>query len=597
MSRRPVIPVLWLATVIFARGYTQERTGDPAAAEKYVQWALGAAGEGRWREAEAALERAADYADVSSDLSYLLALARSHEGRPGGAVLEAARRALETDRWRRYTPEEGRLLEAETLIRLRSFPMALESLSRVPESAAAARLRLLALRGLPDMPAFRAAMARALEQYPREPALVRILLETLRPGYGTPLYPALPPQGLPPGNEGELVALALRRLPFLLESDPELAYRAVPFVRDTAEARRLVESYRAAGGRKAASLPAALALGVIDEDQAMDELFYHPALVSPARPAEPVLDRALLGSLYTLLRSDGGKDRFIRNLLSFSGVITEDAQEDGYIEARTRYRDGMITGYSRDADQDGLPETELFFTGGVPDRAEFVVLPDASVYGQPEAFRFPVKDEERSKAFLWWERYPAVLRTELAGLVYIPRPLELNYAPVRLAPLFGSGPLYPEGEQAGLTRRALVSFSLAIERPGYGGGLERVELDRGVPRRAVETLDGRTVSVTEFRLGRPYTQRIDLDLDGRMETVRRFRRDFESPVPAADHPWEYAGILEFSESDWDGDGVFEYGETYLPGNTVIRSWDMDRDGVREYVETSVGAGNDEVKQN
>jgi hypothetical protein len=64
-----------------------------------------------------------------------------------------------------------------------------------------------------------------------------------------------------------------------------------------------------------------------------------------------------------------------------------------------------------------------------------------------------------------------------------------------------------------------------------------------------------------------------MDMDGRLETIRRFRR--------SDFPPEDTGELMSSESDWDGDGIYDYGETY-EGDRVIRSWDMDRDGVREY---------------
>jgi tetratricopeptide (TPR) repeat protein len=591
MNRRPVLSALWLVTVIVARGYTQDgETGDPAAAEKYVQWVQGAIAEDRWREAEAALERAADYADVSSDLSYLLALVRSHQGRPRGAVLEAAVRALGTDRWRFYAPEAGRLLAARTLITLRSFSEALNLLGPAPQNADALILRLLALKGLSHIPAFRETLALALERYPRDPRPARLLCE----------YAA---GRTPGGNEQEMINLVLRRLPFLLEADPELAYLAAPFIRDTGEARRLVEAYRAGGAGRdfrasPASLPAALGLGLIDEDQGIRELFSPPGTELPAA-GEVRLDKSLLRAVWTLLRDGRGREFFIRNLLRFSGVIVEDRDQDGCMEGRTFYRDGMIAAYSYDQDQDGLPELEMAFTAGVPAWAEVVLLPGSARSVSP-VFALPLRDEERIKARVRWERYPAVFRAELEGAAYILRPLELLYAPVGLTPFLGiSDFLYPEAESPvpGLSRRILVMYSLFVERPGNSGGIEQVELDRGIPRRAVETLEGRTVSVTEFRLGRPYTQRIDLDLDGRMETVRRFRSEPEAPVPEADYPWEYVKILEFSESDWDGDGIFEYGETYLPNNTLIRSWDMDKDNIREYTETTGEAGDGEKKQN
>jgi hypothetical protein len=126
------------------------------------------------------------------------------------------------------------------------------------------------------------------------------------------------------------------------------------------------------------------------------------------------------------------------------------------------------------------------------------------------------------------------------------------------------------------------------ERPSreFQGAVERVTLGRGVPLRSAEYLEGRMISVTEFILGRPTVQRIDLDLDGRMETIRRFRREAGTPDPgegyAWDSPWEYAAVLAASESDWDGDGVYETGEEYLPSGAVARSWDLDKNGVREY---------------
>jgi hypothetical protein len=581
-------------------------SGDTAAAESYAAWVRQAIEKGRWGEAEAALERAADYAAVSSDLSYLLALARSHEGRPGGAALEAVRRSLETDRWRFYTPEAARLLEAETLITLMAYSEALRSLSPVPESAESCRLRLLAFKGLGDAPRFRSSMAQVLDRYPRDVRPARILFEFYRPpaygysesgGRGAAFFQDRRPPVIEAADR-DLVALALRRLPLLVEDDPALAYLAAPFIRDTEEARRLVGAYRARGGSDPEALPAALGLGLIGGGQAADEFFYP----HNGGSGEPVLDRALLESIWALLREEQDRNRFMRNLLGFSGVITEDRNRDGFPETRVRYRDGMILDYSRDAGQTGIAGVEIRFTAGMPDRGSLVLLPEDD--GRP--FAYAVSGADRPRVRVWWERYPSVLRTELGETTYIPRPLEFPIAPVRFVSLPGSGEpippqagvlgsgglLYPEGVTLyapALSRRTLVFFAAAIEQPGgnFNGAVERVELERGVPRRAREHLNGRIVSETEFLLGRPAVQRIDLDLDGHMETIRRFRQDIP-PLDFEDtesgRPWDYGTIMAASESDWDGDGIFEYGEEYLSGG-VVRSWDMNRDGVKEYSET------------
>ncbi|MDR1105357.1 MAG: hypothetical protein LBL44_03275 [Treponema sp.] len=548
-----------------------EPDGDAAAAGRYADWAEDAIGRGEWRAALTALERAADYGDVSSDLSLLLARARDHEGEPCGAVLDALRRALAADRWKKGSAAEARLLEAETLVRLRNYDGALRVLARNPGGERETELALLALKGLPGSGAFREAVGEALDRYPRNVRVVRVFFE----------YAA---RGMPAPGDEALMAAVLRRLPLLLEEDPELAFLAAPFVRDAADAGRLTASYRALFTPPSlpspASIPAALNAGLIGDFAATDELF----------AAEGDLDKDLLLSVFGLLRSEEGRDYFNRNLRAFSGVIVEDSDSDGFYESRTRYLEGEIQNYRHDADQDRLPEFTAVFSGGDPVRAEQVVLPEPDKLVQAGRGALPLRDGERIKARIEWEKYPAVLSAELEGCAYIPRPLDFFFSPFRLVELCGSGKggalLYPEYEEEypRLSRRSLVSFSIQIRRPSaeFRGADERVDLDRGVPRRAVETLDGRVVSVTEFERGRPLLQRADLDLDGRMETVRRFRRPAPRVPGEAEDLLEWKKELVFAESDWNGDGRYETAEEYLPGGERRYYGDMDGDGIRDY---------------
>jgi hypothetical protein len=581
---RRVLLALWLTAALTAlsaqSGFFPR--GDAAAAEGYLDWALTALDRGRWAEAGEALERARDYADVSSDLSYLLAVVRSHENRPQGAVLAAVRLALETNRWNRYSPSQARLLEAEVLIRLRAFSEALRSVSLVSETgtlgAEAFYLRLRALLGSRNLEEFRAVMALALERYPRDSRLLGLFL-----GYAA--------DKLPEGQDQALMDIALRRLPLLLDEAPELAYLGAPFIRDIEEARRLVASYRAMGGSDPAAIPAALSLGLIDEGAAIDELFSLPGIP---------LDKALILKVWELLRHNPGREQFQRNLSRFSGVILEDMDQDGYFEARTLYRDGLIQGYDYDQDQDGLFEWRIFFSAGTPVRGEFALSPDGDgssaepgwAWGGP-AFALPEGEGDRSRAVILWEQYPAVLRVNLGDLTYVFSPWEFSFSPLVFTDFAGGGPegfWYPGRNSRGsrLTTRSLVSSAMALERPSreFSGAVERVSLTGGIPQRAAEYRDGRMVSVTEFQAGRPVIQRVDLDLDGRMETIRRFHRESRPPATGAllveRLPFEYGAVLESSESDWDGDGVYETGEEYFSHGGVARSWDMDKDGIREY---------------
>ncbi|MDR1972230.1 MAG: hypothetical protein LBQ46_09955 [Treponema sp.] len=556
-----------------------------AAAEQFLLEAEGLLEEERRDEALALLERGSDFADLSSDISYLLARVRYHEQFPLPSVLEALGRAFTADSWGTYSPSQGYMLEAEVLIGLRNYAGALRALDRAEEAFSPARaaprpgnaaaiqapdqaalLRLLALKGLADPVEFRRFLGQTMDRYPRDPRPVeQLFLWALD---------RLPGGGDSPEADRALMDLALRRLPFLLDSSPRLAYLAAPFIRDTEEARRLVAAYRSRGGAEKASLPVSLDLGLIGEEQAVTELFDGPAL-----------DRDLIIRVWNLLRSGEGRDSFQQELLGYSGLIGADADRDGRSEAQARYAAGVLREYVADADQDGLPELRIIFSaGGIPVRGE------QELGGQ--------------KIHLQWERYPSVLEAELEGLVYTPAPGSFFFSPVRFTRLTGGAPegesglsggreaLYPETDtrQARLTPRILAAYARYITRPSleFPGALERIELEQGIPGRAEETLDGRIVSVTEFSGGKARLQRLDMDLDGRMETIRYFRA-------AGDDPLNFERIPELIETDRDRDGLYEIGEQFLPDGTILYSWDSDGDGIRDYTEIRKGSPNHDAE--
>ncbi|MDR2136237.1 MAG: hypothetical protein LBO76_06435 [Treponema sp.] len=599
----PVAGLAWRLLLLFlalspsAALFPQPGAGvSAAAAEQYLAWAEQAIGEGRWDEALAALERGADFADVSSDISYLLAAARYHENLPLLPALDSLYRAFAAGRWGRYTPARGRLLEAEMLICLRDYSGALRALdlaeqdpsigldtggdslrggtAEVPMSGRqyAAVLRLLALRGGAETGEFLSVLGLVMDRYPRDPRPPEILFSWASGRMPDDRNPAA-------RTDRSLVDLALRRLPLLAEgqraedspppapgsqlrgisANPGLGCLAASFIRDTDEARRLVSACRAQGKAGAESLPISLELGLIDDRQAAEELL-----------AGPVLGKDTVLRVWSLMRDQEGRDLLRRNLLNFSGTIITDADGDGLKEEWVRYSSGTALEYCRDADQDGQEDLRVSFSAGIPRRAL-----------------------EGGRIRIEWERYPAVLQAELDGVLYVPAPETLFYAPVRFSPLTsdaqipgaGPAPLCPEADPRypRLTERTLVSFAIQAVRPSaeFPGGLEYIEVDQGVPLRASELVEGKTVSLTEFALGRPQVQRLDLDLDGYMETIRRFR----GGAVSEENPLAYDKILESVETDRDRDGLYEMAEYFFPDGTSVYSWDTDGDGVRDYSET------------
>ena len=525
-------------------------------ATRYASWAMDAMEKDDWGSALAALERASDFADVSSDISYLLALAWHHENKPRGMVLGALEKSLETDIWNLCRSESARFLKIENLIAIKAYSPALDELAKAGKDLREAELSLLAL-GLQAPGEFLRYMAESLDRYPRDNGPPRVFFGYLRAREsGGESRPAGDPEEysgeVNPGKDDfGILELILRRLPVLLLNDPELAWMAAPYIRDKDEARRLVSAYRAIHTPVPDSIPAALQLGVIDEETAVEELFdarslsltgiisgFLPWSAVERLPDSAILDMALLSEVWKLLRSENAKLIFRRNLSAYTGVIKEDRDKDGIPETSAEYYMGMMISSSYDEKQDRVPDLSVHFEAGNPVSANVIMPPEGRGTNPAESSTLQFGTPE---LVLQWERYPAVLEAELEGIKFVPRPLDFYYSPVLFDELWGSGVLFPRRDPLNppITRRVLIARALRAERPSreFAGGREVVELNQGIPVRAREymvrqnTGEEFLVSETEFVRGRPLLQRVDLDLDGHMETVRHFRQPGRTAEP------------------------------------------------------------------
>jgi hypothetical protein len=396
-----------------------------------------------------------------------------------------------------------------------------------------------------------------MDRYPRDPRPLRIFFEYAHNRKPEPSRLA--------ESDHNLLELALRRLPFLLETDPELAWLASPFIRDIETARRLLASYRADVSIQPVkgSIAAALNLGLINDRDAADELFRFAA--------DAVLDKDLITEVFDLLRSEEGRDYFTQKLLSYTGIISFDIDTSGYAEACVYYEAGVIRQAIFDINRTGIADLRISFgMDSVPVSAE------QSVFNEP------------LQALIEWERYPSVRQITLAKEAFLFRPADFQFAPVAFIDLGGSknhaGLAYPQlaYQNIDLTRRTYVSFCASLRRPSeeFPGAEEEIFFERGIPRRAVETLNGKQVSITEFERGAPVIQHLDFDLDGRMETIRRFHR----PGPAFEQTFNYRDLIASSESDWTGEGIYKTAEVFQQDGSVVYLWDMDGSGTMDYSE-------------
>jgi tetratricopeptide (TPR) repeat protein len=530
----------WFCCIVLltaASAFSQDYTVPQAVVEPYSLYVQSLIDGGRWEQAEAALLRALDYADASSDISYQLAFVRQGLGRSARLVLEAVRKALDTDRFRVYRAEDARLIEARALVTLRQYSAALRSVQLCADNADSALVRLEAWKGLDDRPAFIREAGLSLDRFARDFRIAALILR-----YAATHTPA--------GNEQALVDRVLRTVSMLTDRNPEIAYLAAPFVYDRQEARRLVAAYRAVVSVPAAeSLPVSLDLGVIGGESATASLF-----------GFDTIDRDTVLAVWSLLGTDETRDAFEQNLRVFSGFITIDENHDGITETRAEYREGRLVSYNHDADQDGVPDISVVFAGEMP------------VSGFLAA----------GNITLTWQDFPSIRYAEKDGLSYDFAPRSLFFSPFRLHELCGVI-MFPEPDRYAdmITERTLAGFALAITRDSreFDGAQEVITMLDGIPLHAEERLDGRLVSETEFDRGFPVQQLIDLDLNGTLETVRRFRTERAS----AYYPFHEVSLAS-QVSDFNDNGVAEYKEEYAADGTVSRFWDMDEDGVYEYSE-------------
>jgi len=570
----------------FAQNHDLQQIIDDAdAAHQYVVWIRQALDEGRLEDASAAIVRALDFSNVNSDISYLAAYVGLRLGDARPAIVAHLDKAIDVNRWAYYNENEALVLKAEQLVNMQRYSSALAALEQVKEgdvSADAAMMRLKAFRGLAlnslsatEIAVFQSFALSTMNRFSRDPRPAVVYLEYLNfiRKYNSRLNLELSASSLGSSDQ-QVLDLILRRLPILVEIDPNLAWMAVPYMRSLEDARRYTAGYRAGGFLANASgftpsprsIPLALNLGLIGDNQAIEELFSNPL---------SIIDFNVLNDTFDMLRSEEGRDEFTRTLLNFTGFIITYDSHNGLIESAATIKEGVVRCLIIDKNHELYLDLQFDFnSNGIPTSAT------VSVSGN------------NTQADVTWERYPFVMRVKLPHEDFAFRAADFNYTPLSFITLGGSrtrpGMSFPVlSNQHELSRRSLVSFCASIDRPSveFEGATERIILEGGIPQQAVEVLGTNIVSITEFEGGLPVIQYIDLDLDGRMETIRRFHRPGPNyPWPDTDERFEYRALVASSESDWIGDGRFKTGEVYLQDGSVVYQWDMDGSGTMNYSE-------------
>ncbi|MDR2490368.1 MAG: hypothetical protein LBD20_03090 [Spirochaetaceae bacterium] len=511
-----------------------------AVAQKYADWAQAVLARQDYEKALVFLERARDYVSSSSDLSYMLALTRRQCGKSADSVLHAALLALETDNWNNFKNTDALFLSAQMYVRLRQYDAALAALAECAENAETSLLRLSALHGAAVTEAppgrasveFRRRMLEALQKHPFNGEFSRMAL----------LWAARQPAT---EADAELVSIALKG------DNP--AYLSAPFLGDEEAARHALRVWYAE--QKAVipeSLPALLNYGVIGEEHGLNALF-----------GGQRIDAAHIRAVFGLLRSDAAREDFRSRINRFTGTIYEDYDDDGYVEAHALYQNGILQSFTADVSQNGHTDIEIDGEAGLPVRARLGFFPIGQRDGfEPVASAFTEIVPEKHTVI--YSAYPAVAKiaAQSGGLTFYFRPSDFYIKPVDFEDLGGPfGLPFPklnadaggrygraDGSVPGrlpLSEAALWDAAYRVEAAGknFDGGLLVIALNDGLILSAKEYVNGVLACEDFFTQGRLRERRIDMDLDGKLETKIQFGRQV-FPFPVDYLEWDSQSLNE-----------------------------------------------------
>ncbi len=496
------------AAALVAQAGAARRTGDAEAAADLVRRAL---------------ELSPDF----SDALYLRGLINLSDRSTTRRALEDLRAAVAFGSWRAADADEASLALGETLVRTRRAAEAIPLLQSLSDRRPADPRPLAALaaacRAEGRTDAAFAAYARGRSRFPGESAFLL----------------GLTAMHVEAGRMDEAYALA------------EAA--AADFPSDAWIHLRRAELERDAG-RRIAAIERALAAGSRDPLAPVLALESLP----PAAAAKRYFD--LFVAVGGLSRSDL-TERAARAVAGYPGLAKElegamgrytgprelDRDGDGWWEERWELAAGAIVRWTRDADQDGVPEYDAALDAGRPVSLSFEPSPDAQYtlfYGS-----YPWIDTVRETGTgggRTWTLANRALGAPFLGL---------------------TGPRVPTVDE-------VVRAAVRLEEPSTpASGVRRVEMKDGLRVALEEDADGdgRIDHRLWYAAGKPQRGERDLAGDGVFEAAETWTD----------------GVLAKLSVDTDGDGRFDYGETYQP---AARLWDYDEDGRDDSRETSDGKG-------
>jgi len=547
----------------FSCAYAAESGAAPksvnaAAALRSLQNAVSLLGSADWQQAAFEARLGATYDPAMADFPYIEALSLSAQGAPRADIIERLESSLAPELfWRSYTKDSALLLCAREYAETCRYPAALSRLAGLtePDSADADYVRILCQYGMGRKEEARRLVDLALDRWPFDSRFARVFFIHEVTNAASAL-------------SVKTASVILSRLYLWENEDRLLLILSVPFESDPAVRERNIRIYRGMGKTDAPGTPAAatpdplsaiyaLEYGVITEADAVAEIL----------SAEKT--GISLSNLTELCRLSGAAElrkAIAARLDSYEGIITDDANGDGIVDARVQYRLGRPVMAVFDRDQDGYADYTVTCELGAP----------SAIAGR------------KDNPLITYDKYPSV-RTVLDGnREYTIKPLALSWAPVawvRQDFKLGGLPFYTiklTGTETALTERLLINSAAFFTEPATDrpGAQVRFTLEAGVPVSSESRENGKAYAWTTWKAGFPSQSKTDRDGDGYFETTMNYAA---------------GGRLASVLVDRNANRRNEYREQYAADGTVTKQWDSDENGIYEISSTVSPGGAERIE--
>jgi tetratricopeptide (TPR) repeat protein len=280
-------------------------------------------------------------------------------------------------------------------------------------------------------------------------------------------------------------------------------------------------------------------------------------LSSSGLSRQDLIDRAAAA-----VRDDKTLARTLQDALArYTGTRELDANADGFWEEQWSFDRGVVTGWSREPAEDGVPQFTATFQAGKPSALSWEPVPGTRYTARYSEYPFLVSVNTAPGTTLFLVPYSmsfAFLQTAATPAGLAPRPAQRIIAP---------------------SPGALLAAAFRQEERGPGGStvVRTTTLAKGVPTYSEEDLDGDGIMDNQVW----YANGVPVRGQRQMQDGSILRETWQG------------GRLAAAESDTNGDGKVDYRETY--GAAPSRTWDFNEDGIPDARE-SEGTGGTIVRE-